>query len=162
MKFKFIFSLTVVFLVISCKTNQVSKNSSSDMPEILAQPVVFPEVKALMGKWTLDYISPVDGKDSKQLYKIQMPYLNFVDHEKVAGNNGCNNISGGYSIKDKNTIQFDTDKFAATRMFCQGVNEQAFKDALKSVNKFDVIDDGKKLVLITGDIVTLSFVKANE
>ena len=37
----------------------------------------------------------------QQLYKIQMPYLTFVDETKVAGNNGCNNIAGSYTLDGK-------------------------------------------------------------
>ncbi|SMC76328.1 META domain-containing protein [Moheibacter sediminis] len=155
MKIKFILSLAILILLVSCKTNQVT--------EIKAPPpATFFETSGLQGKWTLEYISPVDGKDIKQLYKIQKPYLNFVDDTKVAGNNGCNNINGGYSISSNHSIQFDTEKFGATRMFCEGLDEKVFLNALKSVNKFDVIDDEKKLVLITGDIVTLSFVRAKD
>lgn len=150
-----LFSILTV-LVISCKTNKVTEVSESHV-------VVMPFPKALSGKWTLDYIMPVNGKSAKDLFKIQMPYLNFVDGTKVAGNNGCNNVSGGYSIRtDNNFIQFDTEKFASTRMFCENFDEQAFLNALKSVNKFEIIDDGEKLVFITGDIVTLSFVKAEK
>src|SRR5690625_6832504 len=61
----------------------------------------------------------VDGKNVQQLYKIQMPYLTFVDETKVAGNNGCNNIAGSYTLDGK-SISFHTDDFKSTRMFCQG------------------------------------------
>lgn len=155
MNIKIILSFVVAFLFISCKTNKAAEVEASTNVNIF-------ETSGLQGKWTLEYILPVDGKDIKQLYKIQMPYLNFVDDTKVAGNNGCNNINGAYSIFSNNSIKFNTDKFGSTRMFCEGLDEKAFLNALKSVNKFDVIDDGEKLVLITGDIVTLSFVRAKQ
>lgn len=150
---KLIFSLVILTSLIACKTNQIASGTS----ETTMDAPKFDE--RLAGKWTLEYMSPVNGKDVKQLYKIQMPYLNFVDENKVAGNNGCNNISGGYSAKD-NIIKFETDKFAATRMFCEGVDEQAFLNVLKSINRYDVIDDGNKLVLITSDIVSMTFVRS--
>lgn len=153
MKIKFILSFAILVSLFSCKTNQVTE---IEVPP----PGSFFEMSGLQGKWTLDYIMPKDGKDIKQLYKIQMPYLNFVDETKVAGNNGCNNISGGYSVSLDHSIQFDTDKFGATRMFCEGVDEKVFLDGLKAVNKFDITDEGKKLVFITGDIVTMSFTKS--
>jgi len=115
----------------------------------------------LLGKWTLEYMSPVNGKDVKQLFKIQKPYLHFVDETKVAGNNGCNNIAGEYS-SEGNRIHFNTDKFISTKMFCEGVDETAFPSALKTISHFDVIDDGNKLILLTGDIVSMSFLKAKE
>ena len=89
-----------------------------------------------------------------------MPYLTFVDDEKVAGNNGCNNIAGTYSLNGR-MLLFDTEKFISTRMFCEGVDEAAFVNALKTINGYGVINDGTKLVLLTGDIVSMSFVKSN-
>lgn len=143
-------------LTISCKTNKVTEVEPPN-------PVITFENSGLQGKWTLDYIMPVNGKSAKDLFKIQMPYLNFVDGTKVAGNNGCNNVSGGYSMKtDDNFIQFDTEKFASTRMFCENFDEKAFLNELGKVNRFDIIDDGNKLVMMTGDIVTMSFVKADK
>ena len=155
MKIKIITSLAILSFIISCKTNQIVEKTSE--PQI----VVMPFLKSLEGKWTLEYMSPVNGKEAKQLFKIQMPYLNFVDATKVAGNNGCNNIAGEYSVNE-NEIQFDTEKFASTKMFCEGVDETAFPTALKVVNKFDVIENGTKLVLISGDMVTMRFVKSEK
>lgn len=152
---KLIFSLVILTSLIACKTNKIVEETS--VPPSVIIPVPIDEL--LLGKWTLEYMSHVNGKDVKQLYKIQMPYLNFVDENKVAGNNGCNNISGAYSAKD-NIIKFETDKFAATRMFCEGVDEQAFLNVLKSINRYDIIDDGNKLVLITSDIVSMTFVRS--
>jgi len=115
----------------------------------------------LIGKWTLEYMSPVNGKEVKQLFKIQKPYLNFVDEAKVAGNNGCNNIAGEYSSKG-NEIHFDTDKFRSTRMFCEGVDETAFTNVLKTVNRYSITENGEKLILLTGDIVSMSFRKTEK
>lgn len=152
MKIKFILSLAISILLVSCKTNKVVEITPTP-------PAIFFETSGLKGKWILEYILPVDGKDIRQLYKIQKPYLNFVDETKVAGNNGCNNISGGYSVSGDYSIRFDTGRFASTRMFCEGLDEKVFLDALASVNKFDVAENGTKLVLIAGDIVKMSFVK---
>ena len=114
----------------------------------------------LLGKWQLDYISPLSGRDITH-FKIQKPYLIFVDDHKVAGNNGCNNIAGEYSVNE-NEIHFDTDKFASTKMFCQGVDETAFPSALKTINRYSITENGQKLILLTGDIVTMSFVKSEK
>lgn len=158
MKIKFIFPLFISFIFISCKMTKVTAHST----ETESQSEVQKFDERLLGKWTLDYIMPKDGKDLKQLYKIQKPYLNFVDETKVAGNNGCNNVSGGFSFGEGNFIQFHTEKFGSTRMFCEGVDEKVFLDGLKAVNKFDITDEGKKLVFITGDIVTMSFLKESK
>lgn len=147
----------IMVFIVSCETNK----SISHLPENEANSSKGNFDEHLKGKWTLEYMSPVNGKDVKQLYKIQKPYLNFVDGTKVAGNNGCNNVSGGYSANE-NTIKFETDKFASTRMFCEGVDEQAFLNRLGSINRYDIIDNGNKLVLITGDIVSMTFVKTKK
>ncbi len=134
----------------SCQTTaKVVEENSQNPNETTNKEILF-------GKWTLDYLSPTSGRDISH-YKIQKPYLNFVDEVKVAGNNGCNNIAGSYSIKG-HLVEFG-DKFSSTRMFCEGVDEQAFLNTLKSVNKFDVIEEGKKLVMMTDDMVMLSFTK---
>ena len=142
-------------LIFSCSSQKINSNSETEKIETVKIN------ENLLGKWTLEYMSPVNGKEAKQLFKIQKPYLNFVDATKVAGNNGCNNIAGEYSAKD-NEIHFDTEKFISTKMFCEGVDETAFPNALKTINRYDVIHDGNKLVLLTGDIVTMSFVKVEE
>lgn len=146
----FIAFALISFFIFSCNPQKaVSQN----------EPKADSYKNELLGKWTLEYMSPVNGKDAKQLFKIQKPYLNFVDEIKVAGNNGCNNIAGEYRAEG-NSIQFFTDKFLSTKMFCEGVDEGAFPNTLKTVNRFDVIDNGNKLVLMTGDIVTMSFRKS--
>lgn len=114
----------------------------------------------LLGKWQLEYLNPATGKDIKH-FKIQKPYLNFVDDTKVAGNNGCNNISGGYEA-DERKIVFHTDKFASTRMFCEGVDEQVYLNALGSVTRYAVLEDGLKLVLSAEDEIVLVFTKVFE
>ena len=143
--------LLIAFLFLfSCQTTpKVVEENAQNTTEITSKDELF-------GKWTLDYLSPTSGKDISH-YKIQKPYINFVDEVKLAGNNGCNNIAGTYSLKG-NTIQIG-DKFSSTRMFCEGVDEQAYLNTLQSVNKFDVIEEGKKLVMMTDDMVMLSFTK---
>ncbi|MFV0304883.1 MAG: META domain-containing protein [Moheibacter sp.] len=112
----------------------------------------------LKGKWVLDYMSPVNGKNFEELFKIQMPYLNFTDGQKVSGNNGCNNIAGNYNTDGK-TIQFETDKFMKTRMYCEGFDESTFTGVLKTVNNYEIIEEGQKLVLLTSDIFSMTFVR---
>lgn len=148
---------TIFLLVFSCKTNQ-----ALSLPELVKEDQVRQVVEnQLKGKWVLDYMTPVGGKDVNKLFQIQKPYLNFVDENKVAGNNGCNNIAGSYSVED-NKIHFDTDNFRSTRMFCEGVDETAFPKVLKTINRFTIIDNGQKLMLLTSDIVSMTFVKVEE
>lgn len=144
------------FLILSCNTQkELSKNTEVQTTNDSTMN------EDLIGKWVLEYMSPVGGKNIDQLYKIQMPYLTFVDGTKVAGNNGCNNLAGHYTF-DGERISFDTDNFKTTRMFCQGVNEEAFVSVLKTINNYSLIDDGKKLMLMTTDIASMVFVKVEE
>lgn len=144
---KYFLSILSIFTLLSCETAKITEESE---PE-----------NELTGKWVLDYMSPVSGKDIDGLFKIQKPYLTFVDDTKVAANNGCNNMAGEYK-KDGKMIIFDTEKFRTTRMFCEGVDESAFPGILKTVNNYTIIDNGTKLMLLTGDIVSMTFVKVDE
>lgn len=153
---KIVFFLSIVFSLIACETQKnVSENAEP-------QPVEVTQNKSLIGKWTLEYIMPIDGKEAKDLFKIQKPYLNFVDENKVAGNNGCNNISGGYMTGENYSINFDTGKFASTRMFCENFDEKAFINSLEKVNRFALTEADNKLLFMTGDIVMMHFVKTEK
>lgn len=145
------------FLFFSCQTaKNADKNNTAESNQ--NEQTMKDE---LIGKWTLDYMSPVAGKSFDKLFGIQMPYLTFVDNQKVAGNNGCNNIAGEYSVTG-NRISFDTEKFKSTRMFCENFDETAFTGMLKTINGYSVINNGQKLILLTGDIVSMTFVRTQE
>ncbi|MFA7447600.1 MAG: META domain-containing protein [Weeksellaceae bacterium] len=151
---KYLLTFLIAFFIMSCNFQKPLIHAESDSNgEITSQ-----NENPLLGKWTLEYMSPVSGKDVKQLYKIQMPYLTFVDDVKVAGNNGCNNVAGEYSMEG-GVIHFDTEKFRSTRLFCEGVDEDAFFSILKTVNRYSVIDQGEKLIFLTSDIISMIFVK---
>lgn len=145
-----------VFFTFSCQSQKVHTTIEDQNTTAVNE---FPE--ALLGKWTLEYMSPVQGKSVEQLYQIQMPYLNFVDDHKVAGNNGCNNIAGTYTIDGKK-IHFDTSEFRSTKMFCQNVDEAALLNALRPINRYSFVDDGNRLMLLTGDIAAMIFVRSVE
>src|SRR5690554_2537520 len=151
------FIILTTFLIYSCSSQKELSENSKEV-QIIEESNMDPNLK---GKWVLEYMSPVDGKNVQQLYKIQMPYLTFVDETKVAGNNGCNNIAGSYTLDGK-SISFHTDDFKSTRMFCQGVNENAFIDILKTINNYTLIENGNKLMLLTTDIASMVFVKTDE
>lgn len=156
-KMKFLLLVFVCIQTVACQLNKAINSPKSEKETEVLTGLRNP----LKGKWVLDYMSPVGGKDFKKLFQIQKPYLTFVDEIKVAGNNGCNNIAGEYSATD-NIIHFDTSRFRSTKMYCEGFDETAFIGVLKTINGFGIINDGKKLILLTGDIVSMSFVKIEE
>lgn len=158
MKMKYLVGLILVLGLTACQTQKPIIEKEVQLEETTQE---VGKIDRLIGKWVLEYMSPVLGKDVKQLFKIQKPYLTFVDETKVAGNNGCNNVAGEYEVKG-NQILFFTEQFRSTRMFCEGVDETVFVNGLKTINGFDVIDQGNKLILLTGDIVSMSFVKVEQ
>jgi len=142
--------LAIGLVLISCKTHPPATEPESSKFD-----------ERLKGKWVLEYMSPVNGKDVKQLSRMQEPFLNFVGADKVAGHTGCNNIAGKYTA-DGTVIRFHTDQFNSTKMFCQGVDETAFPGVLKTVNRYEVIEDGNKLLLLTSDIISITLIRAEE
>jgi len=64
-------------------------------------------------------------------------YINFeVADKRFAGNGGCNQINGGYTL-DKNDIRF-TD-VVSTKMACSDLEfENTFLSALSSVDRYEV------------------------
>lgn len=141
-------------LTVGCKTAQ---NAQQKSEHTMSQ-----KGESLEGTWELATITTPEtsGKSLTELYPNKIPMLVFETKEKkVYGNDGCNNLSGVYDIKSDNGIKIG-DKLASTLMFCNGVADRAFMDGLNSVTKFDI--QGDELLLISGDIVVMKFVKQNK
>lgn len=149
--------LLVSGFLISCAVKQ-----NTHLPTPMETSETQPDTQSenpLLGKWTLEFLSPVAGKDIHH-FKIQKPYINFVDNNQLAGNNGCNNFAGYYTLEG-DVIDFKTEGFKSTKMHCEGLDEEAFIKGLKMVNRFAVYRDSK-LALMAGDAIMLSFVKETE
>jgi heat shock protein HslJ/uncharacterized lipoprotein NlpE involved in copper resistance len=68
---------------------------------------------------------------------------------------GCNNISGAYEIKDKNTIQFS--KAMSTMMACENMQtESEFNVLLPKITNYSL--NGNKLAFYAKDKLVLNFV----
>lgn len=144
-------------LLISCATQQSADASSeTEAPESQAEAET---ENPLLGKWTLEFLSPVTGKDINH-FKMQKPYLMFVDSGRLAGNNGCNNFAGYYTLEGE-VISFKTEGFRSTKMYCEGFDEEAFIKGLKMANRF-VIYRNSRLALMEGDAIILSLKKEQE
>lgn len=101
----------------------------------------------LEGTWTLTYL---EGSKIEELYKNKIPSITFdVKNKRVSGNNGCNSFSGPL-VQQGNNLSF-SGPLATTRMFCEGVGEQQFMDALSKVTSFS-FPDADQIDLIRGDI----------
>ena len=109
---------------------------------------------ALNGTWRLNYMGGT-AATLDELFPNEKPTITFDMAEgRVSGSGGCNRYTGDFSV-DNHTIQFG--QIAATRMFCQGVQENVYFQTLPKADKFSVSEDGTTLNLIMGDIAMMRF-----
>lgn len=134
-KFVIITALIALAVVSSCKTTK-------EMPaEILTTTT-----------WQL---SSLNGNSiNVGSYSRNLPYLTFTTDNKVKGSSGCNSFSGSYNLND--TGGMNISRVMATKMFCEGVNETAFFDALSKVNMSKT--ESEKLTLMNGVEEVMVFV----
>ncbi len=112
---------------------------------------------SLNGKWVLDKIFTVKEKVST-LYPYKKPFINIdINSTQISGNTACNSINGKMLIH-QNTIKFN--HLAMTKMFCEGINEQAFTNALSKTSHYKL--DGTRLTLLENDKPLLEFVREFE
>ena len=87
-----------------------------------------------------------------------MPALLFdASKMSVSGNNGCNRISGKYTLPGKEKIKFGP--LMSTKMACPdiGDGESIFMNAISKSNSFTI--DGTNLILKDGNTEIMRFVK---
>ena len=103
----------------------------------------------LSGTWLLNDIN--GEKDVDKIYNwAKTPELVFDANKlTVSGNNGCNRISGKYSLPQKGKISFA--RMVSTKMACPdiGDGEQIFMQGIGKVNSFRI--DNDVLHLMTND-----------
>ena len=111
----------------------------------------------LGGEWILQSIA--GEKDPGKIYsESRMPALLF-DAAKlsVSGNNGCNRISGKYTLPGEQKIKLGP--LMSTKMACPdiGNGETIFMEAIAKCNSFSV--DGATLILKDEDKEVMKFAK---
>lgn len=112
---------------------------------------------ALNGKWMLSKVFFGNTK-AKDLYPYKKPFINIdINSTTVTGNSACNTISGQMLIY-KNTMKFN--HLITTRMFCEGVNEKVFTDALSRTTHYKL--EGTTLTLLENDKPILELVRQFE
>src|SRR5690606_39320552 len=138
MKMKLLLSTVVLTMILlSCSTAKKAEKGTS--------------AEQLEGTWELQYMQ---GKEVDELYARRKPFIRFdLEAKRVSGNTGCNSFSGPLVIND-DSINFN-QPFAMTKMFCEGVDEQAFLEAMERVETFRVKDD--VLEMLNGDVVVMRF-----
>lgn len=109
------------------------------------------EQSNIEGTWELVKIQTKDRstKGIDMRFPLKTPELTF-NGEQLSGNTGCNNISSTFKSSG-DSIEFGA--IAMTKMFCEGVEEHVFTDAINAVKKFRI--DGDYLVLSNNDSMDL-------
>ena len=111
----------------------------------------------LGGEWILQSIT--GEKDPGKIYSASRIPALFFDTTKlsVSGNNGCNRISGKYSLPGEEKIKFGP--LLSTKMACPdiGDGETIFMEAIAKCSSFSV--DGATLILKEGDKEVMQFTK---
>ncbi|MGV0923501.1 META domain-containing protein [Empedobacter tilapiae] len=143
----------------SSKLNGKLKYSISDNKLLLIQGdiviMTFVRPGTLAGSWELEEFIGKDrsAKSLDDRFPNQKPTLTFQNN-KVSGNDGCNNLTGGYlAVGNSLTVK----NIATTRMACQGVDSDAFGERFNNVNKYEIKDG--KLILFANDVKTMVFKK---
>jgi heat shock protein HslJ len=80
--------------------------------------------------------------------------LAFTDDGQVQVTTDCNNMRGGYTVTD-NRIEFS--QMAATRMYCEGSQEQLFAGMLENVSSYFIDDDGRLILELKYDSGSMIF-----
>lgn len=93
------------------------------------------------------------------LYPENKPTITFdLKENRVSGNNSCNDYSGNLIVK-RSQINFKDSKMIASMMASQGQGEQVFMSTLGKINTYSILEDGKILNFIMGDIAMMRFEK---
>ena len=80
--------------------------------------------------------------------------LTFTDDAQVQVTTDCNNMRGGYTVTD-NRIEFS--QMAATRMYCEGSQEQLFAGMLENVSSYFIHEDGRLILELKYDSGSMIF-----
>ncbi|MHC5201700.1 META domain-containing protein [Myroides sp. LJL119] len=140
--------------VISCKT---ASNATMDKQEQVQS-----KHNQLQGEWVLSSVdeSLSQGKSLKDLFPGKTPFVIFdTENQTLSGNDGCNNIFGGYTITGTTGVSIGNN-LGSTMMACQGVSDYLFKQGLSEMTNFSVQDN--ILVIYAKDKPLMSFTLKDE
>ena len=74
--------------------------------------------------------------------------VRFTDEGRVQVTTDCNTMQGGYIVTD-NRIEFG--RLAATRMYCEGSQEDLFAGMLENVTSYFIDDEGRLILELKYD-----------
>jgi heat shock protein HslJ len=108
---------------------------------------------SLNNKWVLQNLG---GKQADSTnFPHGLPEMELkTDAMAVYGNTGCNSMSGTMTAASK-TIKFS--QIITTKMYCEGVNETGFLNALSNADSWTI--ENNRLFLYSGKIVAAVFRK---
>jgi heat shock protein HslJ len=130
------------FLLLACRQPSVGlpaggadsavANGSAPMATAtMAQAVRTHDTTTLAGVWHLQPVLASDTATGKT------PVIRFdLVKSHFSGNTGCNAMNGEFWYSSNDSSLSFSDKFAVTRVICQGYNEQGFIKSLKSANHY--------------------------
>ena len=94
----------------------------------------------------------------KTFYPMGIPNLEInLTENKINGYSGCNNFFG--EIKHITDKKIELGPIAATKKFCQGINEQLLFEKLNEVDEYK--REGLELFLYKQDTLLLTFKKVD-
>lgn len=100
-------------------------------------------------------LSAIEGNDVlKSNYPNGVPSVVFTADNKINGHGGCNRYGGSYTLGAAGELTIG--QMIATKMFCEGVAEDRYMQALSAVNRAEM--KGNSLILYNGKDVVLTFV----
>ncbi|MBA5793827.1 META domain-containing protein [Flavobacterium sp. xlx-214] len=111
----------------------------------------------LNGNWYLDkiYVGKIKAAD---LFPYKKPFIKIDINQPVfSGNSACNAINGQL-LMFQNTMKFN--HITSTKMFCDGVNEKVFTDALEKVTHYKL--EGARLILLEKDKKIMELIQQYE
>jgi heat shock protein HslJ len=140
-KMKSILSVCL-FLLLGCRhpsatlpaggADSAAVNGSAPLAaSTVAQAVRTHDTTTLAGVW---HLQPVLASDTATGKTPEIRFDLIKSH--FSGNTGCNAMNGEFWYSSNDSSLSFSDKFAVSRMICQGYNEQGFIKSLKSANHY--------------------------
>lgn len=108
---------------------------------------------------TIWELSTINGTEATTTdFKNGLPYVSFSADNIITGNGGCNGFRGSYNISQEGDI--NVSQVMSTKMYCEGVKENEFMQALNKANITKIESD--KLTLLQGVDEVMTFKPKNK
>jgi heat shock protein HslJ len=106
-------------------------------------------------EWTVEKITELSDIKFKTQFPKGPPTLVLNQRENtINGTTGCNSYFGSFKLGKNEQISFP-EPIGATRMFCEGVNEQLFTNLLHQTHKFEITNKQKLILIDVSGVVLM-------